>query len=327
VSGSPSELERRFRRLLAWYPADHRRTYGDEMLGVLLAAAPADRARPTIAEARNLIWSGLRARVRAVGTGTDPRWRDALAVYSLLAPIIASVAIYRDPLFLGSLLWRSFADAGPLAVPYPGALLHSRIVGWTTFVLTISAPLIPVIFALLRLRRTALIACTWLLIWVAVDASSGWQIQVPDTIAFIVLLATEVAALTMSGGPRRGLRLVTWRGVLLVGPWLAVAVVAALNEQALSEAAGGIRLGGGARYYLLLAIVTAAATLASAKARRVVLLFTMPAAPFVTWYGSSYPKSTAGMFLVPAVIATIVFVISRSRGATGADDSPAIPAR
>jgi hypothetical protein len=184
-----------------------------------------------------------------------------------------------------------------------------------------------VIFALLRLRRTALIACTWLLIWVAVDAGSGWQIQVPDTIAFIVLLATEVAALTMSGGPRRGLRLVTWRGVLLVGPWLAVAVVAALNEEALSEAAGGIRLTGAASYYLLLAIVAAAATLVSAKARRVVLLFTMPAAPFVTWYGSSYPKSITGMFLVPAVIAVITFVISRSRRDNSADPSPASPAR
>ena len=36
-----STLERRYRRLLAWYPAAYRSIYGDEMLGVLMAAASA----------------------------------------------------------------------------------------------------------------------------------------------------------------------------------------------------------------------------------------------------------------------------------------------
>jgi hypothetical protein len=322
-------LERRYRRLLAWYPAEHRRMYGEEMLGVLLAAAPAGRSRPGLADAANIAWSGSRARVRTIGTRTEPRWRDALAAYSVLAPLIATIAIYADPFFLGSLLWRrGRPGAGPLALPYPGVLLHSRVVGLTIYLLTIAAPLIPVIFALLRLRRTGLIVCTWLLIWVAVDAGSSWQIQVPDTVAFIVLLAAEVAALSMSDGPRRALRLVTWKGAVLAAPWLAIAVVAALNEEVLSEAVGGIpSLAGGAGYCLLLAIVAAAGTLVSAKTRRVVLLFTIPAAPFVTWYGMGYPKSTTGMFLVPALIATITFVISRSRRGKGAGASPAIPAR
>jgi hypothetical protein len=325
--GSPG-LERRYRRLLGWYPAGHRRMYGEEMLAVLIAAAPAGRSHPSPAEAVNLAWSGLRARVRHIGIGTDPRWRDALAVYSLVAPIVAAVAIYGDPLFLNSLLWRFPPDAGPLALPYPGALLRSGLAGEIIWLLTVALPLIPVVFALLRLRRTALTLSTWLLIWVAVDASYGWQIQVPDTIAFIVLLATEVAALTMSDGPRRGLRLLTWRGVLLAAPWLAAAVVAAFSERALSQAAGGFPgLAGAGKYYLLLAVVATAATLASAKTRRVVLLFTIPVAPFVTWDEMRYPKSTIGMFLVPALLALITFVISRSRRSTGADASPAIPAR
>lgn len=166
-----------------------------------------------------------------------------------------------------------------------------------------------------------------MLIWVAVDASYGWQIQVPDTIAFIVLLATEVAALTMSDGARRGLRLVTWKGVLLVGRRLAIAVIAALNEEVLSEVGGFPSLAGGAKYYLPLAIVATAATLVSAKTRRVVLIFAIPAAPFVTWYVTRYPKSTTEMFLAPAVVALITFVISRTRRGAGADASPAIPAR
>jgi hypothetical protein len=31
-------LERWYRRLLAWFPAEHRRVYGEEMVGVLLAS-------------------------------------------------------------------------------------------------------------------------------------------------------------------------------------------------------------------------------------------------------------------------------------------------
>ena len=41
-SGS-SALERGYRRLLAWYPAEHRSVYGDEMLGVLTDAASGRR--------------------------------------------------------------------------------------------------------------------------------------------------------------------------------------------------------------------------------------------------------------------------------------------
>ena len=45
-----SELERRYRRLLVWYPAEYRRDHEEEMLGVLLAAArggSASRPWPT----------------------------------------------------------------------------------------------------------------------------------------------------------------------------------------------------------------------------------------------------------------------------------------
>src|SRR5258706_8314392 len=57
-------LERRYRRLLAWYPADHRRVHAEEMVGVLLAAAPQDRRRPSIADALDLIKGGLQTRIR-----------------------------------------------------------------------------------------------------------------------------------------------------------------------------------------------------------------------------------------------------------------------
>lgn len=82
------DLERRYRRLLAWYPWSHRRVYEDEMLGVLLHAARPGQRRPTVSEAANLMVSGLRARTRAAVEGfVDPAWADAAAVVGLLSAL------------------------------------------------------------------------------------------------------------------------------------------------------------------------------------------------------------------------------------------------
>ena len=82
-------LERCYRRLLSWYPAGHRRAYGEEMIGVLLASAPPGRNRPDKAEVLDLIGGGLRARLRRSRTGEgNPAWRDALAVFSVVAPVV-----------------------------------------------------------------------------------------------------------------------------------------------------------------------------------------------------------------------------------------------
>ena len=50
-----SRMEKRYRRLLALYPKDHRREHAEEMVGVLLAAADYDarvRAPKPVAEAQ-----------------------------------------------------------------------------------------------------------------------------------------------------------------------------------------------------------------------------------------------------------------------------------
>jgi hypothetical protein len=320
AEGGSAPLERRYRRLLAWYPAEHRRIYGEEMLGVLMAAAPTGRTRVSFADALDLARSGARARLGAVGSGTDPPWRDALAVYSLLAPVLASVAIYRDPVFLGALLWGHPLGLGPFAaIRYAGLHLSFPAVGIISFVLLMATPLMPVILGLLGLRRTALSLCAFLLIWTTVQASLGWQIQAPNTAAFLVLLAVEIAALAVSAGPRRGLRLLTWKGVLLASPWLAAGAVVGMDQGVPSLANDG-------KYLALLAVVTAAATLVSARTRRLLLLFAIPGSPLVDV--TSYPDSTLGMYLTPAFVALIAFVISRRSWHNARDrGSPAMPAR
>jgi hypothetical protein len=57
-------LERRYRRLLAWYPRSFRREHEEEILSVLMAGAHDGRWRPGWAESADLITSGLRTRLR-----------------------------------------------------------------------------------------------------------------------------------------------------------------------------------------------------------------------------------------------------------------------
>jgi hypothetical protein len=59
-----AELERGYRRLLAWYPPEFRRENGQEILAVLMAGAREGQRRPGLAEAADLIRSGLWMRVR-----------------------------------------------------------------------------------------------------------------------------------------------------------------------------------------------------------------------------------------------------------------------
>ena len=59
-----ANLERGYRRLLAWYPRAFRRENGQEILAVLMAGAPDGQHRPGPAESADLIRSGLWMRLR-----------------------------------------------------------------------------------------------------------------------------------------------------------------------------------------------------------------------------------------------------------------------
>jgi len=138
-------LERRYRRLLVWFPAEHRREYGEEMIGVLLASTPQGRRRPWLADAFDLMTGGLRARLSRQGAGLgDARWPDALAVCSAALPVTLLTA---------------------LAVNYLWNLLPALdFYGVSDFYLPALALALPPLIAL-RYRRAAaaaaLVAATW----------------------------------------------------------------------------------------------------------------------------------------------------------------------
>ena len=101
-------LERRYRRLLAWYPAPYLAANGEEMLGVVLAGAAPDQSRPDRGEAISLVASGIRMRFGRMFTGArTPAWRGAGAAFALLGAMLLT-AVYARAL------------AGRIASGWPG---------------------------------------------------------------------------------------------------------------------------------------------------------------------------------------------------------------
>lgn len=92
VRAEDVRLERRYRRLLALYPASYRRVHEEEMLAVLMTAAAAGQDRPGLADAADLVAGAMRVRCQVVLMGRFG-WRGAAvlagtgAVLGLLAGI------------------------------------------------------------------------------------------------------------------------------------------------------------------------------------------------------------------------------------------------
>jgi hypothetical protein len=224
--------ERWYRRLLALYPKNHRREHAEEMVGVLLAAAgavPVPEPKPVawamrlgqdMADSADLISGALRIRGRMAlkrirrarwfsRTARDQRWSDALAVVSVVAPLLLLVAAAAE-----------FSIPQVMASSMTGHL-HWRFdtyVSVSDLPLAIGAPVVAVL-AFLRLRRTAALvaaATATGLIIVEADPSIGGYAS--PAVAFSILLAgTAAAGLQLSPGPTRGLDLLTRGGTVLVG--------------------------------------------------------------------------------------------------------------
>jgi hypothetical protein len=87
-------LERRYRRLLAWYPAAYRAANADDMLGVALARSAPGQRWPEPGEAVNLIVSG--AGERLAGVLRQPDQRDTAAVLAVAGPALLAAGAVRS---------------------------------------------------------------------------------------------------------------------------------------------------------------------------------------------------------------------------------------
>jgi hypothetical protein len=204
-SGSPNAsdgLERRYRRLLAWYPAEHRRVHGQEMIGVLLASADSGRRRPGLAETFDLIRGGLRIRFRPrTYDGIDAGWTDTLAVASLAIPTMVVI------LYAAISAWLTYRIR--LGIAPVGLIVY-----------LIAFPLLmalPPVLALCGLRRMALPFYFIPLLWLGYKSAP--VVSAGDGAPFLAYLIAAVA-FVLSPGPRRAVQIMsakTWAVVCGIG--------------------------------------------------------------------------------------------------------------
>jgi hypothetical protein len=117
-------LERRYRRMLRWYPRAFRRECGDEILPVLLDCARPGQRRPRLAERADLIVSAIGMRM-GPGRRRPPR-EVATAMRLMRAGAVAEIAgLIFGLLTVGSM---QHAIAHQHASQVPGPLLDFLLV-------------------------------------------------------------------------------------------------------------------------------------------------------------------------------------------------------
>ena len=250
-------LERGYRWLLACYPAAYRRVHEEEMLAVLMTAAPDGKHWPGMAEAADLIWGAVRVRCEPSRSSAEPAWRDVLAVVSILLPLIVFIT----------------TAAGALPVVLDGApnLFSNMLPLWLLNQFT--GPLALLALSLLRLQRIATRATVALLIGLAYLAILSHLAGGPDPVGvsliaggpYIMLaLGLQMAAVIASPGPRRGLQLVTWKHVALT---VIAAVAVALTSYPWT--------------LVVIPVICATMALTSPLGRWLLVLLAIPLGPYV----------------------------------------------
>jgi hypothetical protein len=335
-------LEVRYRRLLRWFPRDHRDRHGEEMLGVLLAAAPTGKDRPGLAGTADLLWSALRMRVRPGRALSDPAgWRDALAMFSFVAPVLTLIATGLS--YATSNLLSEALGGGSLSFGVPGlanwnpAVVHPVIA--TILYVIVYGQAVVALLALLGLRRCAAAAAVVLLLYFAatgitfVPFRAPVQLILADATSLIlplIVLVTEIVALLASPGPRHGRRL------MRPGHWaVAGLVVLPLAAYHFADYGGGElwQAGSAVRAILTLApavllAMIAAAWLASPAGKRFAVLLAILGYPLVQTFVYRYVPSAVTSHLpfevglqIGVVLLLVVLVVRVRRARRGFGDS------
>ena len=257
-------LERRYRRLLACYPARFRDEHGEELLAVLLASARDGRQWPGLAESASLVRSGLGMRLRPGACQTAGRgWADALAVFSLAGPVF---------------LLATTVVTGLLPVA-ADAFLPYRAAGW---LLGLRGAWIALGFQVL-VAALVLAGRRW---WALVMAAPAGAYLLTAYVMFPAVLSLlaigvymlELAALVGSPGPRRGRDLVHWgHGVVLLLCAAALVCYWALRWSAFREPLAALLV------LVLVVAVIAGVARAVRLSRYFRLLLAALAYPYAAW--------------------------------------------
>lgn len=214
-----ARLEAGYRRLLIAYPVRHRRMYGEEMIGVLLADAGPEQRRPGLRDTADLLRSALQVRLRGTaGALADASWRRAAYTVQVFGVIFLCLVALRRALLWGAelLVW------GPSQVSVP----PMDVIRPSVWVLAAAA-------TLLRMRRLAAVL-TVLAAGAEIVRAAGWYAESPSTVlrnCWLLTVAVVVAgaAVWTARGRREPLPPRVWAAVVAGGLLVAGAVVERLQ--------------------------------------------------------------------------------------------------
>jgi hypothetical protein len=302
-----TELERRYRRLLAWYPAAYREVYEEEMVGVLLAGARDGQRHPELRETLDLLSSAVRARLgRFRARLGDSRWADAAAVAGVLAAVLLLAKQVRPVARM--LVWTA-RYGGPFD---PAPMRWLRIGVWAAVTLTVLCG-----------WRAVAAAGAWVAVLIEVillvvsPADSGRVLEMawPLLLAVLAAVALTVAGpLTVAGGARRGTRILGRRGMVLLGMAGVVAAGGPIAEPLLSASCGTGYFCGGIvlrwsmqiavlTYVTVVALVVAAVAGIVPAVRRRVLALLAPTVTMLSVLQLGFEDSFSGIvYVLPPVL-------------------------
>jgi hypothetical protein len=333
---APVGLETRYRRLLRWFPAEHRAVHQEEMLGVLMAGAEPGRTRPGQAESADLLLGAARIRLRPGRALVDgPGWRDALAVYSIAAPLLVLISALIGWL-AAELEWTHIGLSG-LAMVLTG-IGSARLLVTAAWVAIGGQGLVAAL-ALLGLRRWAAAAAAVSALYLGITAvlqlllytplSAGIPISLLYVPFALAAPVSETAALLASPGPRRGRQLIRRRDWALLAAGTAAAATLTSDSGGVLLAAGGESLHRNASLLagLVVVLLLLALWLSSAHGKRLAFLFGLLAYGLLLMdglidgggpWGAATINGSAGQVLVIFLLAAVIYRTWRqSRSAAG----------
>jgi hypothetical protein len=230
-------LEKGYRRLLHWYPPSYRGRHGEEILGVLMAAAQPGQRRPGLRESLDLLWSAVKIRVRMILRGADSQpWADALAFVAVLLPLL--MLLLKLTVFLDRGAQYGFGTPADIligAYGEPGAYAQSFQANPYSVALTsnvadalTAGPLPALILAVLaclgRRRAAAVFAAFVPLAYLGITLANSYTLLGdPRTAVTLYAYGLEALILLAAPGAARGWRALRWRPSAL----FAAATVAA----------------------------------------------------------------------------------------------------
>ena len=237
-------LEGSYRRLLRWYPSSYRKRHGEEILGVLMAAAEPGRHRPGARESVDLLWSALKIRIRMTLRGADSQaWQAALTLVGVLLPLLMLLLKLTEFLDRGAqygfgtpadLLIGAYGEPGSYARSFQLTPHSVALTGNVGDALT-AGPLPALILAVLVClgwRRAATVFAAFVpLAFLGIALTNGYALLAgPRKDVTLYAYGLEALILLAAPGTARGWRALRWQPSAL----LATATVA-----------GGVAMNGG----------------------------------------------------------------------------------